>query len=170
MNRIDFKLIVSKKDYRTAVYFNLFKNKISNIFFILVTIISIVNLSLHYLNIIKLSDFYFYINIIFIFVEIFIFISTELFIMSFIKSDKLLIDKESIISIDEEKIISSKEHSNNTIKWDEIYKVYEIKSHFLLYTNTQQAVIISKSQMPNGSIEILREFLIANLSSKYKKI
>lgn len=169
---LEFNTIVSEKDYRTIVYFDIFlKNRLFVISLIIGSIIFVTAFILKSFNIIELNKYYFYYLFAFIILILGAVLIAEKMIKKFIKSDKVSIGAKQNITINEERIDLriGTDGSFSTLKWNTLYKAFEIKKHFIFYINTQQAIIVSKENISSDDLNKLRYLTKEKLGKSFIK-
>lgn len=167
-----FNTIVSEKDYRTIVYFDIFlKNRIYVVSMILAGILLIAAFILHIFNMIELNKFYFYYLFIFGLLILGGVLLAERMIKVFIKSYRVSIGASQNVQINDKNIqLRIGENEEVSIfEWNKLYKVYEIRKYFIFYINAQQTIIVSKKNITNEDIDILRNLIKEKMGKLFIK-
>lgn len=162
--KVYIKTQILKQDYRAVVYFNIFfKNRAFTVISVAGIIVAVATLLQKLLGS-PISNFMYYVSILIIVCLIVLFATTEILIRNYIKSDKVSIGANIEIIIDNEKIIYKADSikSNSEFSLDKLYRVYETNKYFLIFINTQEAIIIKKEDIDLENINKIRSILKQN--------
>lgn len=168
-NEIRLKTVINKEDYRSITYFNIFtKTKFRAVLFVIISLIVVCELVLHLMGIRRVEGFELYFDYFVVLVMILLPIEVEVICRRMAKTDKVMLGVEQEIIINHEGIRCKNINSTSKYEWPLMYRAYENKKYFLIFVNTQQAVIIPKRDLESLQIEQLRVMIQHKILSKNK--
>jgi len=170
MNPFEFNITVTEGDYRTAVYFNIFKKRKSILVLIaIILLMSGVSVALSLIIGLPIPKHMNYSIIATVVLIALLFAAAEYSIRRFLKTDKISINSERKVTVDDEGIFTAggAENSSAKYRWDTIYMAYETKSHYFIYLNVHMMFIFPKRQMPQQKAEQLTQALSQKLGKSF---
>lgn len=167
---MDIKSIITLKEFRAASYFGLFM-RISKFIktFIVFAIATLVYLILGKLEVLPYYNVGTWICLFYILSFLWIFGSTDRKVLKYAKSEGSLIGIEMIYHFDDRFItlFIPKTNEKNTLTTENIPGVFETQFVFMVYLNSQQTLIISKSSLNNEQLSYLRNYFAVHLKSRF---
>lgn len=159
----------TKKEYTEFEKFHINKvHKKSKIIFIILCAIIIIDAIL--LITIKSYTYgicFLIIGIVFLLLKLFL---PYLHVKNIFKSDKITPNIKNNYEFYEDNMKIYNDISSSDIKYEKLYKVYESKDSFYLYTSKFQAFLVSKNCFSIGNSDDFSKFIENKLSENYKKI
>lgn len=100
---------------------------------------------------------------------IFMYFMVRMSIRSFVKTDKVLLNKQRKFIIDEKSITTvSSDHVKNNYAYNQFIDAYEINGYFLLYMDKVSGLVITKRDMQPDEIEAFRTVLKNAFGKKFQ--
>lgn len=99
---------------------------------------------------------------------IFMYIMVKMSIRSFIKNDKVTLNKQRKFILDEKSITTvSSDHVKNNYAYGNFIDAYEINGYFILYVDKVSGLVITKRDMEQSDIEEFRAILKNAFGKKF---
>lgn len=167
--QIGFESTLTRKDYRSAVYFNkLFRRKL-----LCGLLIAWVALGLGVPVVcwlLELPAYLYYVSAALLAMLAFYIIKLQMDVRQVIANDKLSVGSIREITVFDDSIVVSggKGRYRAEYRWKMFSQAYELKNFFLLYTTPQHALIIPKRDVPAYELEPMRNIFKAGLGKKLR--
>ncbi len=171
-NNIIIQLKTTAQDYKSFVFFNMFrKKKIMTVLMPVAAVLSAAAVIGKYAGMIEVSDWYFYVCLAFLGLIILQVILFEYSVKKFLASDQLVVDNERTATFSESGFTEEggKENSAGSFQWEMFYCVYKTKKYYYLYINTMQAIILPKRAFSQEQIIALEQLIKEKMGRNFYK-
>lgn len=93
--------------------------------------------------------------------------SPKIAVKRILKTDKVLKDSVQEYTFFSTYLTLKNQNSETKLEYEKLFRIYETKTNFYLYINKFQAFLVSKKEMKEDEIELLRKIWIEQLDKKY---
>lgn len=93
--------------------------------------------------------------------------SPKIAVKRILKTDNVLKDSVQEYTFFPTYLTLKNQNSQTKLEYEKLFRVYETKTNFYLYINKFQAFLVSKKEMKEEEIELLRKIWIEQLGKKY---
>ena len=166
---LSFQTTVTPKLYRTMVYFQLFHSKMRSIpFMIVAAAMSVVTVAAKFLGFFEPEPFVFWACLGYSVLVVFFVPFMESQIRSTIKSGRTMVGRSHRMVLNDAGIASYAEGGASAqFSWNKLAEAHELKTAFLFYINSQQALALAKEELTAQQCQQIRELGQQKLKEKY---